>query len=70
MSNVIDDLLVLDGAFEPDRQHARVGGGSIYAYTCRAPDKDSENEDTVAVIPWGPEAVVLAILWSVSRYFG
>lgn len=61
MSNVIDDLLVLDGAFEPDQQHASVGGGSMYAYTCRAPDKDTENEDTVAVVPWGPESVVLAI---------
>ena len=61
MSNHIDDLLVLDGAFEPDYQHASVGGGSIVAYTARAPDKDTENEDTVAVIPWGPEAAVLVI---------
>lgn len=61
MSNRINDLLVLDGAFEPDYQHARVAGGSIVAYTVRAPDKVSENEDTVAVIPCGPDAVVLAI---------
>jgi serine/threonine protein phosphatase PrpC len=61
LSNIIDDLLVLDGAFEPDYQHARVGGGAIAAYTARAPDKDSENEDTVAVIPWGPESVVLVV---------
>ena len=27
----------------------------------RAPDKDTENEDTVAVIPWGPEAAILAV---------
>jgi len=61
LSNHIDELLVLDGAFEPDLQHATVGGGSIVAYTARAPDKDTENEDTVAVIPWGPEAAVLVI---------
>jgi serine/threonine protein phosphatase PrpC len=61
LSNFIDDLLVLDGAFAPDYQHAQVGGGSIVAYTARAPDKESENEDTVAVIPWGPEAAVLVI---------
>lgn len=61
MKNQIHDLLVLDGAFEPDTQNASVGGGSLVAYTGRAPDKDSENEDTVAVIPWGPEAVVLVV---------
>ena len=61
LSNHIDELLVLDGAFEPDLQQATVGGGSIVAYTARAPDKDTEKEDTVAVIPWGPEAAVLVI---------
>lgn len=61
MANRIDDLLVLDGAFEPDYQHARVAGGSIVAFTVRAPDKESENEDTVAVIPCGPDSVVLVI---------
>ena len=61
MPNLIDDLLVLDGAFEPDTQHAQVGGGSMVAFTARAPDKDTENEDTVAVIPWGPEAAVLVV---------
>jgi len=61
MSNKIDDMLVLDGAFEPDRQQAEVGGGIVIAYTARAPDKTSENEDTVAVIPWGPEAAVFVV---------
>lgn len=61
MRNRINDLLLLDGAFAPDYQHARVAGGSIVAYTARAPDKDSENEDTVAVIPCGSDAVVLVI---------
>lgn len=61
LSNLIDDLLVLDGAIEPDQQHAQVGGGSVVAYTSRAPDKDTENEDTVAVIPWGPQAAVFVV---------
>lgn len=61
MANRIEDLLLLDGAFEPDYQHAKVAGGSIVAFTVRAPDKDSENEDTVAVIPCGPDSVVLVI---------
>ena len=61
VSNLIDGLLVLDGAFKPDSQAADVGGGSVVAFTERAPDKDTENEDTVAVIPWGPESVVLVV---------
>lgn len=61
MSNLIDGLLVLDGAFKAESQAADVGGGSVVAFTERAPYKDTENEDTVAVIPWGPESVVLVV---------
>ena len=61
VSNLINGLLVLDGAFEPDSQAADVGGGSVVAFTERAPDKATENEDTVAVIPWGTESVVLVV---------
>ena len=56
-----DDILLLDGAEEPDQREAAVGGGTVIAYTCRAPDKVTENEDTVAVIPYGPGAAVLVI---------
>jgi len=58
---VSDDVVILDGAVEPDSYFAIVGGGEVYAYTCQAPNKDSENEDTVAVIPYGPEAAVLVV---------
>ena len=61
VTNLIEGLLLLDGAFKPDSQAAGVGGGSVVAFTERAPDKETENEDTVAVIPWGPESVVLVI---------
>ena len=61
MSNLVDGLLVLDGAFKADSQAADVGGGAVVAFTERAPDKDTENEDTLAVIPWGPESVVLVV---------
>lgn len=54
-------MVVLDGAFEPDRRALDAGGGQLVAYTARAPDKESENEDTLAVIPYGPEAAVLAV---------
>ena len=54
-----DNVVILDGATEPDSMHTTVGGGEVCAFTTRAPDKDSENEDTVAVIPYGPDAAVL-----------
>lgn len=56
-----DAALVLDGASEPDQRRLTVGGGNVFAYTCRAPDKETENEDTVAVIPYGPAAAVLIV---------
>ena len=56
-----DNVVILDGATEPDSMHTTVGGGEVCAFTTRAPDKDSENEDTVAVIPYGPDAAVLVV---------
>ena len=53
--------IMLDGATEPDETAAGIGGGSLVALTRRAPDKDTENEDTVAAIPYGPDAVVLVV---------
>lgn len=61
MPNLADDIVLLDGATEPDECLAPVGGGSVVAYTCRAPDKDTVNEDTVAIIPYGPQAAVLIV---------
>ncbi len=61
MTQLPDHLILLDGANDPDLQTAPVGGGIVIAYTCRSPDKETENEDTVAVIPWGPQAAVLVV---------
>jgi serine/threonine protein phosphatase PrpC len=57
----LSDRLILDGAFEPDEIEMSAGGGSVVALTVRDPCKETENEDTVAVIPYGPEAVVLVV---------
>lgn len=61
MSNMPDAVVMLDGAFEADRLRLDAGGGSLVAYTSRSPDKDTGNEDTVAIIPWGPQAAVLVV---------
>ena len=55
------DLLVLDGAVEPDQVEVDVAGGSAVALTSRDPEKETENEDTVAIIPYGPGAAVLVV---------
>lgn len=55
------EMLLLDGAESPHLETASLGGGQLFAYTTRAPDKGTENEDTVAAIPWGPDACVLII---------
>ena len=54
-------MVVLDGRTAPDSLLTEVGGGQLAAYTQPAPDKESDNEDAVAVIPYGPEAVVLVV---------
>ena len=61
MVNPMDDVLMLDGAHEPDRQHASAASGEFVAYTCPSPDKVTGNEDTVAVIPYGPQSAVLVV---------
>jgi len=58
---VSDETVILDGTFEPELCCAIAGGGRMVAYTCRSPDKETENEDTVAVIPFGPQAAVLVV---------
>lgn len=55
------DIVILDGGFDADRRTVSAGGGSLVAYTCRAPDKETVNEDTLAIIPWGPEAAILVV---------
>jgi len=61
MTEIVDEVILLDGAVEPDMRSAVAGGGECIAYTCRSPDKESENEDTVAVVPYGPQAAVLVV---------
>ena len=61
MPEMPQDLVLLDGAVEPDRQTILAGGGTLVAFTTRAPDKTTENEDTVGIIPWGPQAAVLVV---------
>jgi PPM family protein phosphatase len=54
-------MLLLDGAMATETRVAAVAGGTVVAYTCPAPDRESANEDTVAVIPYGPQAAVLIV---------
>lgn len=61
MTDLPDDTVILDGAEGPDLRLFPAAGGSVAAYTCRSPEKQTENEDTVAVIHYGPAAAVLVV---------
>ena len=54
-------MVLLDGGATAETELIRIGGGSMVAYTCRSPDKETDNEDTVAAIPYGPDAAVLVV---------
>ncbi len=56
-----EHVLILDGAVEPDQAEMGVAGGSAIALTRRDPEKTTDNEDTVAVIPYGPGAAILVV---------
>jgi serine/threonine protein phosphatase PrpC len=61
MTDTHHQMILLDGDAVPDKFKADIGGGEVLAYTGRAPDKDSENQDTVGIIPYGPDAAVLVV---------
>lgn len=61
MDNHYSDVLLLDGAVAADFVETSVAGGRVVAYTNRDPSKQTQNEDTVALIPYGPAAAVLVV---------
>jgi serine/threonine protein phosphatase PrpC len=61
MDDIHHHLILLDGESVPDELNIEVGGGQVVAYTGRAPDKETENQDAVAIIPYGPDAAVLVV---------
>ncbi len=61
MTDLPEDTVILDGATEPDMRSFEAAGGAVVAYTCRSPEKLTENEDTVGIIPYGPAAAVLVV---------
>jgi serine/threonine protein phosphatase PrpC len=54
-------MIFLDSANGPGEIDTMVGGGALVAYSCPSPDKETANEDSVAAIPYGPDAAVLVI---------
>jgi len=61
MVRLLDDIVLLDGAFEPDHVEVNAAGGHSVAYTAKEPEKETGNEDSVAIIPYGPGAAVLVV---------
>ena len=54
-------MIILDGAIEPDIVNIDVAGGHAVAYTRRDPEKETDNEDTVAILPYGPAAAIFVV---------
>jgi serine/threonine protein phosphatase PrpC len=54
-------MIVFDRESGEDPLQTTVNGGAVVACSSRAPDKDSDNEDSVAVFPYGGDAVVLVV---------
>lgn len=52
---------MLEEVSELEVRNVRMGGGTLIMSTCRSPGKNTDNEDTVAAIPYGPEAAVLVV---------
>ena len=61
VDNPIVDNLLLGGSLQVDRYDGSVGGGEVVAYSCPSPERSTENEDCVAVIPYGPQAAVFVV---------
>ena len=61
MTRIVEEILLLDAAYEPQQLQTDVAGGMAMAYSCRDPGKETENEDSVAIIPYGPGAAVLVV---------
>ncbi len=61
MPRRVEEILLLDAAHEPQLVQAEVAGGMAVAYSCPDPDKETENEDSVAILPYGPGAAVLVV---------
>ena len=61
VSNDPSEMILLDGASEPHCVAVEVAGGHAIAYTCRDPYKETDNEDTVAILPYGPAAAVFVV---------
>jgi PPM family protein phosphatase len=61
VSDTPTEMILLDGASEPDCAAEEVAGGHVIAYTCRDPCKETDNEDTVAVLAYGPGVAVFVV---------
>lgn len=53
--------VVQEGRRDPTTAELDIAGGKLVYYTAPAPDKTSENEDSLAAISLGPDTAVLAI---------
>ena len=61
MTEKISDLVLLDPESGPEIVEATLGGGGVVAFSQKSPDKDTDNEDTLAAFQFASDAVVLIV---------
>jgi serine/threonine protein phosphatase PrpC len=54
------DLIIFDGSMDAP-QLAKFAGGHVAYFSRRCPDKETANEDALALLPTGPNAGILAV---------
>ncbi|MGI9272655.1 MAG: PP2C family protein-serine/threonine phosphatase [Woeseiaceae bacterium] len=55
------ETFLLGGTTAEDRHQVSVAGGQLVAFSAPSPDRTTENEDAVAVVPYGPQAAVFVV---------
>lgn len=53
--------ILTDGRRRSSTVRLEIAGGQLVAFTAPSPDRDGDNEDSVAAISYGPDAAVFAV---------
>ncbi len=61
MTKKRNDLVLIETPNGPEVVEANLGGGQFVGFSQKSPDKESDNEDTLAAFEFGEDAVVLMV---------
>lgn len=61
MTEKKNDLVLIETPSGPELAEAELGGGQFVGFSQKSPNKESDNEDTLAAFEFGEDAVVLIV---------